>query len=131
MLHHVDIHVRNLAAARALFDGLAEHIGYRVLTDEPEFVGYEIVGGGRPRFGLILDPRQRAGSTRIAFAVATRSGVDVAARIASDRGARVIEGPGVHAEYGDHYAVFFQDADGNRYEIMADEAAATTTGKAS
>jgi hypothetical protein len=37
----------------------------------------------------------------------------------------------VHAEYGDHYAVFFQDADGNRYEIMADEAAATTTGKAS
>jgi|HubBroStandDraft_5_1064220.scaffolds.fasta_scaffold00002_68 catechol 2,3-dioxygenase-like lactoylglutathione lyase family enzyme len=123
MLHHVDVHVRDLAAGRALLHGLAEHVGYSRLVDEPNFVGYETAGGGRPRIGLILDPDHRPGSTRLAFAVATRAQVDVAARIATDRGARAIEGPAVHTEYGAYYAVFFEDADGNRYEVMADEAA--------
>jgi len=35
------------------------------------------------------------------------------------RGARAIEGPGLHPEYGEYYAVFFEDADGNRFEIVA------------
>jgi catechol 2,3-dioxygenase-like lactoylglutathione lyase family enzyme len=123
MLHHVDIHVRDLAAVRALFDGLAEHVGYSRLVDETDFVGYETADGGRPRIGLILDPDHRPGSMRLAFAVATRAQVNVAARIATDRGARAIEGPGVHIEYGAYYAVFFEDADGNKYEVVADKEA--------
>ncbi|MFZ1016724.1 MAG: VOC family protein, partial [Candidatus Cybelea sp.] len=73
---------------------------------------------------LILDPEHRAGSMRVAFAVKTPAQVDAAARVAARCGARAIEGPGLHPEYGDYYAVFFEDADGNRFEIMADEAAA-------
>lgn len=124
MLHHIDIHVRNLDTARALFDGLAEEIGYRTLGNDVDFAGYETISGGRPRFGLILDPEHRAGSMRVAFAVKTPAQVDAAARVAARCGARAIEGPGLHPEYGDYYAVFFEDADGNRFEIMADEAAA-------
>ena len=123
MLHHIDIHVRNLDTARALFDGLAEEIGYRALGNGHDFAGYETVAGGRPRFGLILDPEHRAGSMRVAFAVKTPAQVDAAARTAARCGARAIEGPGPHPEYGEYYAVFFEDADGNRFEIMADEAA--------
>lgn len=123
MLHHVDIHVRDIDAARVLFDGLSGHIGYRRLVREPDFVGYETECGGRPRFGLILDPAHRAGSMRLAFAVETPELVDAAARIAVQCGARAMEGPGLHPEYGDYYAVFFEDADGNRYEIMADSEA--------
>jgi catechol 2,3-dioxygenase-like lactoylglutathione lyase family enzyme len=123
MLHHVDIHVRDLDAARELFDGLAEHIGYRRLALEPDFVGYETIEGRRPRFGLILDSGHRAGSMRVAFAVKTPEQVDVAARAAAACGARALEGPGPHPEYGDYYAVFFEDADANRFEIMADAAA--------
>jgi glyoxylase I family protein len=122
MLHHVDLHVRDLAATRALFDGLAEHVGYRRLVDEPDFVSYETQDGGRPRIGLILNPDHRPGSIRLAFAVGTREQVDAAASAARERGARAIEGPGVHSEYGDYYAVFFEDPDGNKYEIVADEA---------
>jgi predicted lactoylglutathione lyase len=121
MLHHVDIHVRDLGKARALFDGLAEQIGYRKLSDEPDFVGYETVAGGRPRFGLILDPDHEAGSIRIAFAVASRRAVDDAARVAHARGAIALEGPGLHPEYGEYYAVFFEDSDGNKFEIVADD----------
>ncbi len=125
MLHHVDIHVRNIDAAQTLLDALAEHIGYRRITDldepeEPGFVGYETAAGGRPRFGLIPDPASLPGSTRLAFAVETRWQVDAAAGIAREHGARAFEGPGLHPEYGDFYAVFFEDAGGNKFEILTD-----------
>lgn len=121
MLHHVDIHVRDLDSARALFDALAPYIGYRKLGEEPDCVGYETVEGGRPRFGLIPDREHRAGSTRVAFSVATRDLVDAAARIAQAHGAKAIDGPGLHPEYGDYYAVFFEDLDGNKFEIVASQ----------
>ena len=128
MLHHLDIHVRNIVAAQRLLDALAEHIGYRRVSEsdefeEPGFVGYETAAGGRPRFGLIPDPASLPGSTRLAFAVETREQVDAAATIAREHGARAIEGPGLHPEYGDYYAVFFEDPDGNKFEICADAGA--------
>jgi catechol 2,3-dioxygenase-like lactoylglutathione lyase family enzyme len=126
MLHHVDVHVREIGAARALFGTLAEHVGYRELAEsdgpaEPGVIGYETVHGGRPRIGLIPDRGHRAGSTRLAFAVPSRQQVDAVAQAVRDRGARAIEGPCVHPEYGDYYAVFFEDADGNKYEVVVDE----------
>lgn len=125
MLHHLDIHVRDIDATQTLLDALAGHIGYRRIVDsaepeEPGFVGYETVSGGRPRFGLIPDLAALPGSTRVAFAVETRAQVDAAARVARDHGACAIEGPGPHPEYGDYYAVFFEDAGGNKFEICAD-----------
>ncbi|HEV3091176.1 MAG TPA: VOC family protein [Candidatus Cybelea sp.] len=123
MLHHIDVHVRDLAAARAFFDTLAPHIGYRPLALDPDFAGYEPASGGRPRFGLILDPGHRSGSMRMAFAVATIAEVDAAAEAARAAGARALEGPGSHPEYGNYYAVFFEDPDGNKYEITRDAAA--------
>jgi catechol 2,3-dioxygenase-like lactoylglutathione lyase family enzyme len=121
LLHHIDVHVRSLAAVSWLFDGLAEHIGYRRRHDEePDFTGYETADGGRPRFGLISDPHASAGSMRLAFAVDTHARVDAAARVARERGARAIEGPQLNPEYGDdYYAMFFEDIDGNKYEVLA------------
>ncbi len=125
MLHHIDVHVGSLEAAAALFDPLAKRVGYRrrEADPDPDFVGYETLDGGRPRIGFILDPGGSAGSMRIAFAVAERADVDAAATVARAAGARAIEGPGLHPEYGEYYAVFFEDADGNKYEIAVDEAA--------
>jgi predicted lactoylglutathione lyase/heme-degrading monooxygenase HmoA len=126
MLHHVDVHVRDLAAAKELFDALADSIGYRRRSADDEFIGYEPVDGGRPRFGLLRD-ENAGGSMRLAFAVGRRAQVDAAAGFAREHGATAIEGPGLHPEYGDdYYAVFFEDADGNKYEIIADPVAART-----
>ena len=120
MLHHIDVHVRDLVAASALFDAIAPHIGYRrVGEEEPDFVGYETIDGGRPRIGLILDPQHQSGSMRLAFSVETRQQVNAAALAAQERHAETIEGPKVHSEYGDYYAVFFEDSDGNKFEIVA------------
>ncbi|HEY5426961.1 MAG TPA: VOC family protein [Candidatus Tumulicola sp.] len=121
MLHHIDVHVRDLAGASKLFDALSAQVGYRKRSDEPDFVGYETRDGGRPRVGFIADPEHRAGSMQLAFAVESRERVDAAAAAARAAGARAVDGPMLNPEYGDdYYAVFFEDADGNRYEIVAD-----------
>ena len=123
MLHHIDVHVRDLSGATQFFDTLGTHVGYRRLPidpNEPGFVGYETVLGGRPRIGLICDAEPLAGSVRIAFSVPTRELVDGAALAVRAGGAKAVEGPGFHPEYGPNfYAVFFEDVDGNRYEIVA------------
>jgi glyoxylase I family protein len=124
MLHHIDIHVSDIAAACALFDAIAPAVGYRRLRDsddleEPGFVGYETADGGRPRIGFIPDADLRTGSTRVAFACKGRDGVNAAAERARAAGARALDGPSVHREYGEYYAVFFEDPDGNKYEITA------------
>jgi catechol 2,3-dioxygenase-like lactoylglutathione lyase family enzyme len=125
MLHHIDIHVRDIDSARTLFDALAEHVGYRRVEggdefEEPGFVGYQTATGGRPRIGLIPDTDCNPGSMRLAFAVDSHEAVDAAAQSAIACGVRDLDGPAVHSEYGDYYAVFFTDRDGNHYEIVAD-----------
>jgi catechol 2,3-dioxygenase-like lactoylglutathione lyase family enzyme len=125
MLHHVDVHVRDLAATSTLFESLAPLIGYRRRAEEPDFVGFETTDGGRPRIGFLLDPDCRAGSMRLAFSVDSNEQVDASAQVVRERAARAIEGPGLNPEYGDgYYAVFFEDADGNKYEIVAGASAA-------
>jgi catechol 2,3-dioxygenase-like lactoylglutathione lyase family enzyme len=124
MLHHIDVHVRDLARTRQWFDAIAECVGYRARANDPgdedDFAGYEPSDGGRPRIGFIADGSVAAGSVRIAFSAASRAGVDAAAAAIASLGARALEGPSVHPEYGnDYYAVFFEDGNGNRYEIMA------------
>lgn len=124
MLHHVDIHVRRLDPVRTLFDALGETIGYRCRVRDDDFVGYETSSGGRPRVGFLLDD-QAGGTMRLAFSVAGRELVDRAGDIVKANGAPAIEGPGPHPEYGDdYYAVFFEDPDGNKYEIVADSTVA-------
>ena len=119
MLHHVDVHVRRLDPVRTLFDALGETIGYRCRVRDDDFVGYETSSGGRPRIGFLLD-EQAGGSMRLAFSVDKRELVDRAGEIARANGAQEIEGPGLHPEYGDdYYAVFFEDPDGNKYEVVA------------
>jgi heme-degrading monooxygenase HmoA/catechol 2,3-dioxygenase-like lactoylglutathione lyase family enzyme len=121
MMHHIDVHVRDLSTAKRLFNALAPAIGYRMRADDDDFAGYERADGGYPRVGFILDRDHSSGSMRLAFGVETREQVDAAARIASDNGAADMDGPSLNPEYGDdYYAAFFEDADGNKYEIAAE-----------
>jgi catechol 2,3-dioxygenase-like lactoylglutathione lyase family enzyme len=125
MLHHIDVHVSDLQATKRLFGALAPAIGYRMRLDNEDFAGYEPVNGGCPRVGFEQDTRYGSGLMRLAFGVESRKAVDAAAQIASDNGARNMEGPSLHPEYGDdYYAAFFEDADGNLYEIASEPAAA-------
>ncbi len=121
MLHHVDVHVRDLAAARRLFDALGDAIGYRLGAEGEWYLRYRPVEGERPRILFTTEGGTAGGASRLAFAVRDRHAVDAAASAAAAAGARAVEAPGLNPEYGeDCYAAFFDDADGNRYEIVAD-----------
>ena len=120
-MHHVDVHVTDIARTKQLFNALAPVIRYVTRFEDDEFVGYRHADRPRPAVGFLLDSEPVAGSMRIAFAVPTREAVDAAAAAVRANGARRLEGPDYHPEYGeDYYAVFFEDADGNKYEVCHD-----------
>jgi catechol 2,3-dioxygenase-like lactoylglutathione lyase family enzyme len=118
-MHHLDVHVSSVARARGLLDAVLPLVGYRVRSEESDFVSYW-KHQQRPSIGFIEDAEFGSGAMRLAFAAATRQAVDDAAEAAAKNGARNIEGPGLHPEYGDYYAVFFEDIDGNKFEIALD-----------
>ncbi len=122
-MHHVDVHVTSVPRSRQLLDAFMPVVGYNVRYEETDFVSYWR-GGTRPAIGFIEDGTPvRASAMRIAFAVAQTDDVDAAASVAIGAGARNIEGPGLHPEYGDdYYAVFFEDFDGNKFEVVHDAA---------
>jgi len=120
-MHHIDVHVRDLAATKALIDAIAPEVGYRCRYADEEFAGYETTEGGRPRFGLIPDS-EGGGTMRIAWQVADRAAVDRVGALVRAHGGRAIEGPSLNPEYGDdYYAVFFEDAGGNKFEVLTGE----------
>ncbi len=118
-MHHLDIHVSDLAAAKRLFDAIGPHVGLELRSDDPDFVSYWR-GGKRPSIGLIPGEGAGSGLMRVAFAVADAAAVDAVAAEARKHGATQVDGPSIHSEYGDYYAVFFEDADGNKFEIVLD-----------
>jgi len=123
-MHHLDIHVRDIPATKRLFDAVAPAVDYEPRAAEQDFVSYQRTGGKRPNLGFILDNAHVAGSMQIAFAATTRAAVDAAAKAAHSAGAQHIDGPCFHPEYGDdYYAVFFEDRDGNKFEVCHDDAA--------
>jgi len=120
LFDHIDMRVRDLAKVRPLLDPLLSEMGYSEFNIDDRSIGYHQPGadGAQPFLWLIEDARHTPGLSRIAFAAATRSQVDRLASIAQNAGARAFEAPHIATEYGPfYYAAFFEDAEGNKYEI--------------
>ncbi len=120
-MHHVDVHVRDLAATRQLFDAVFPTLGWERRSSDDDFLSYW-QHSRRPVLGFIRDEGAGSAAMRIAFGAKTRNAIDAAAHAAAANGARNIEGPGIHPEYGDdYYAVFFEDAAGNKFEVCLEQ----------
>jgi len=116
---HVDARVRDVAAARRLYDVLMPELG---LTEIKTFqTGVEYYEAHRPGarrfFGIHEDRSHRPNDTRICFAAETPADVDRLAKIVASAGANAIEGPEIPYSYEKYYAVFFKDPSGNSLEI--------------
>ena len=120
---HLDLRVRSFAAARPLYDVFLPAVGFTEIEAGPDWVGYfvpDAVGGPKPPFvGLIQDePEHRGGANRFAFRADGVAEVDRIAALVAAAGARNVEGPEYCHEYTPgYYAVFFEDVDGNRWEV--------------
>lgn len=132
-LDHIDQRVRSLRDALPFYDALMEALGMQRITndDSAEWAGYAYEDADdedpipTPFFGLIPSPGHRPGEIRIAFAAPTRADVDRIADAVRRAGAKAVEGPDICVEYSPrYYAVFFEDQDGNRFEVCCRHAEA-------
>lgn len=120
---HIDLRVRSFADARPLYDAFLPAVGFTDIEASPGWVGYFLpddTAGAKPPFiGLNEDvPDHCGGANRTAFWADSVAEVDRVAGIVRAAGARVVEGPEYCHEYTPgYYAVFFEDADGNKWEV--------------
>jgi catechol 2,3-dioxygenase-like lactoylglutathione lyase family enzyme len=121
---HIDLRVRNIAAARPLYDELMPALGLVEISVAAEAISYyepvHAPGSSRRFFELNEDPGHAPNATRIAFRAESAAEVDSLAAIARAAGALVIEGPAIldYSTDDTYYAVFFEDASGNRLEVV-------------
>ncbi|RBP46273.1 putative lactoylglutathione lyase [Roseimicrobium gellanilyticum] len=115
---HIDLRVRNLEEVRAFYDTFLPALGFAHDAQIEGWIQYDAIGEDgtlRDFFGVTESPGHVANENRIAFWADTDAEVDRLAAVAVSVGARNVEGPGF--EVPGYYAVFFEDASGNRFEI--------------
>ena len=120
---HIDLRVRSFAKVTEFYRALLPELGFIVWWGEE---GGEWRGAstdapfpGKAFFGFTENPAHQPNGTCIAFWVDDRKAVDRIAEVARGAGGLNIEGPELSPEYSDdYYAVFFEDPDGNRLEVV-------------
>ncbi len=120
LFDHIDLRVSDLGKVRGLYDALLPAMGFSRIAEDAESICYYRPGEDRsaPFLGLDLDPNHRPNGTRIAIRAADRAEVDRLAGLAQQAGAAAFEPAQVCTEYTPlYYATFFEDADGNKWEI--------------
>ena len=117
---HIDLRVRDFAAAEAFYAGILPALGFVRRFDGGEWKVFGGVGNLPEVFYFALreDPAHVANANRIAFWVENRQAVDQIADLAREAGAAQMEGPAECPEISlSYYAAHFEDPSGNRLEV--------------
>ena len=119
MIDHVSIGVRDLTAAKTFYTAVLAEIGYAVIDDRPETVGF---GKKYSDFWLNARPGLPAGhdtGVHVCLRTRTKDQVNRFHKLALERGARDAGAPDMRPQYADnYYAAFIQDTDGNVVEVV-------------
>jgi heme-degrading monooxygenase HmoA len=115
---HLDVRVRSLAAARRFYDPFCAALELTCAAAGAEWVTYESPDSTAPFIAIAADADFTPSHSRIALRADSRGDVDRIAKVARESGAANFEAPHLCPEYAEgYYAAFFDDPDGNRYEI--------------
>ena len=125
LFDHIDLRVKNRAAAQEFYEQVLPAIGFRVDKSGEEWGLFEADGGRAVDFfGFTEEADHRPNGNRIAFWTESRAAVDKVAEVVRKAGGRNIEGPELCVDYSPgYYAVFFEDPDGNKLEVCCRESA--------
>jgi len=125
MINHLSIGVADIRKSRAFYDAALKPLGYERLSDGETSLGY-----GVKSVTLWIGAAQRpvkpdmASGLHFCFDAPSRKAVDAFYRKAIEHGGRDNGGPGLRADYGEHYyAAFVIDPDGYRIEAYCGAAA--------
>ncbi|CAN5403269.1 VOC family protein [soil metagenome] len=120
---HIDLRVREMAAAQEFYGRLLPALGFSVKCGDDECRTYQLPGDEPVEFFCFTaDPNHQANETRIAFWADSRTEVDRLAGVVREAGGLNLEGPELCKDYSPgYYAVFFEDPSGNKLEICCRE----------
>lgn len=120
MLHHTSLPVANLERARDLYASALDELGYQVVCEGEDFVGFGIeLGKDKFVIKLSTTPGSLGPQGHLAFSATSRAAVDAFHKTAVDKGAIDNGAPGLRRHYGpDYYASFIVDFDGHHIEAV-------------
>jgi glyoxylase I family protein len=127
--HHIDLNVSDLAASKAVYGPVLDFLGYALVKDKPEGCEWDLGPDGHgASLGLrACDPalashahrRYAPGLHHLAWRASSREEVDRLHALLVEQGIRVLDPPAHYPDYsGDYYAVFFEDSDGIKLELV-------------
>lgn len=129
-IDHVDLRVRSFTASGPLYDAFLGALGMHRVAESSRWIEYGYQPMAAPYFALTEEPGHQGSASRIAFAADSRGEVDRVGAAIRDGGWRQIEGPDFCPEYHPgYYAVFFEDPDGNRFEVCCHTAGESDQGR--
>jgi catechol 2,3-dioxygenase-like lactoylglutathione lyase family enzyme len=115
MLDHVGFAVSDLARSKEFFKQALAPLGYELLMDFGQAVGFG--ADGKPDFWL--GQGKTGGATHVAFATSARRAVDEFYKAAIAAGGRDNGAPGLRPQYHpNYYGAFVFDPDGNNVEAV-------------
>ena len=120
---HIDLRVRSFAKVTDFYRALLPALGFTIWWGEEggEWRGASTEDSfpSKAFFGFTENAEHEPNATCIAFWVDSREAVDRIAELVRTSGGHNLEGPDLTPEYSeDYYAVFFEDPDGNRLEVV-------------
>jgi glyoxylase I family protein len=127
-VHHVDLSIRNIAAAEPLYDLILTHMGYVKGKPYPQGGGeWDQPDGSsigiRPTTGRHAareHDRYASGLHHLAWRAGSRADVDALHAKLVAFGAPILDAPAEYPQYNPqgYYAVFFADPDGLKLEYV-------------
>ena len=116
---HIDLRVRDLAAAQAFYEALLPALGFTEGYHGEQWKVWATTEDlpGTAYFAVVESDEHVANENRIAFWVAAPEDVDRVAAVARAAAARELSGPKTMPYGPGYYAVFFADPSGNRLEV--------------
>ena len=128
-VHHIDLNVTDLEASKRVYGPVLEFLGYRQVKDSSGCEWDLPAGEGRgasiglrpcdPALAGHVHRRYAPGLHHLAWRADSRDDVDRLHALLVERGIKVLDAPAHYPEYsGDYYAVFFEDPDGMKLELV-------------
>lgn len=125
LIHHIDLNASDLAASKRVYGLLLDALGYTCVRDDGEcewdiraLQGFASIGLKQARLPGYAHDRYAPGIHHLAWSVDSRAEVDRIYALLRDD-VRILDAPALYPEYSaDYYAVFFEDPDGIKLEVL-------------
>jgi catechol 2,3-dioxygenase-like lactoylglutathione lyase family enzyme len=126
LIHHIELYVSNLERSRVFWQWLLEDLGYHIHQQWPEGISFKLEASyivfvqTEDRFLDVSYHRRRTGLNHIAFHARSKSHVDqMTGKLRATNIPILYEHLHPYAGGNEHYAVYFEDPDRIKVELVA------------